>query len=258
MMQLWTREHAMTLLPAVAAMLLIGGILRIVLGKKPLRVRMIPFQILAGILFLLEIGKQVCSVIRGYDLYHIPLHFCSLFIFMLPAMALYRGKHQQAVRTVTVSICTATTLLTLIYPSLIYSAWDIENFFKDYFGFHTVVFHNIVIFETVLCLALDLWQPEGKGSLKSITVFMMGFCVVSASMAQLLKTNYNNFYSCNVAPLEAIRLNLQGSLGYVPTQILYVAIVAVLNLLFVAGSYGLYRLLCSTLQRASLEKTKCA
>lgn len=256
-MQLWTKEHAMTLLPAIAVMLVIAAILRKVLGNKSLTVRMIPFQVLAGILFLIEIGKQICSLRGGYDLYHLPFHFCSLFIFMLPLMALYRGKHQQALRTVTVSICTATTLLMLIYPCLIYGAADITNFTGNYLAFHTVVFHNIVVFEMILCLALDLWQPAQRGSLKTLTWFMVGFCAVSATMAQLLKTNYNNFYTCNVPPLEALRLNIQGSLSYVPTQILYIAAVTVLDILFVLASFGLYRLLRRLLQGRASARKEC-
>ena len=53
--------------------------------------------VLAVILLLLEVGKQTLSIMRGYSLYHIPLHYCSLFIFMLPVMAFYRGKHMDKV-----------------------------------------------------------------------------------------------------------------------------------------------------------------
>ena len=243
-MELWTSEHAKTLLPAVAVMILIAAILRMTLGKKDPKIRMIPFQIISCILFLLEIGKQVLSLMNGYDLYCLPFHFCSLFIFMMPLMAFYNGKHKAAVTAITASICTATTLLTLIYPCLIYGAGDITNFFGNYFSFHTVVFHNIVIFGCILILALDLHTPQPKET-KAIILFIIGFCVVSATMAQLLQTNFNNFYSCNIPPLEALRQTLQGSLGYSITQALYIIIVTVLDILFVFGSYWLYRLLRS-------------
>ena len=61
-------------------------------------------------------------------------------------------------------------------------------------------------------------------------------------MAQILKTNYANYYSCNIPPLEAVRVSLQGVLGYVPTQILYILIVSALNIGFVYGSYWFFRL----------------
>lgn len=56
-MQLWTPTHVQTLLPAIIVMVLIAAVLRLTLGKKDQKIRMIPFQILACLLFVLEIGK---------------------------------------------------------------------------------------------------------------------------------------------------------------------------------------------------------
>ena len=177
-MQLWTPEHSRTLLPAVAVMVLAAVILRFAIGKKAHNIRMIPFRILTAILILLEIGKQVQSLRLGYDLYHLPFHFCSLFIFMLPSMALWRGKHSQTVYGITAALCTATALLTLIYPNLIYSAWDVNHFYDNYFAFHTVAFHNIVIFQCILIIALYLHEPAEKGESWSCVLFTVCFCVV--------------------------------------------------------------------------------
>ena len=240
-MQLWTPEHTRTLLPAVLLMVLVTAVLRWILGNKPHKIRMIPLQVLTVILFLLEVGKQVLSLVKGYDLYHLPFHFCSLFIFMLPAMALWRGRHTQTVYGITAAISTATALLTLIYPSLIYGAGDVTNFFTNYFSFHTVAFHNIVLFQCILIIGLRLHTPAQTGESRAVIWFTVCFCIVSATMAQLLKTNFNNFYSCNIAPLENVRLSMQASLGYGLTQALYVVIVTVLNIFFVLGSYWLYR-----------------
>jgi hypothetical protein len=224
-------------------MIVIAIILRLTIGKKDLKIRMIPFQILACLLFLIEIGKQIVSFQNGYDLYHIPLHFCSLFIFALPLMAFYRGKHQNTVFEIVTVLCTSMTLLMLIYPALIYGSWNIENYFVGYLDFHTVTFHNIVMFEMILIVALDLHQPEKKMHLKPLMVVIAIFCTVSASMAQILKTNFANYYQCNIAPLEAIRVSLQGVLGYGLTQFIYVVIVSVLTLAFVLMCAGLYKLL---------------
>lgn len=242
-MELWTPQHAQTLLPALGIMIIIAIILRLTIGKKDLKIRMIPFQILACILFVIEIGKQIVSFQGGYDLYHIPLHFCSLFIFALPLMAFYRGKHQNAVFEIVAVLCTSMTLLMLIYPALIYGSWNIENYFAGYLDFHTVTFHNIVMFEMILILALDLHQPEKKMHLKPLMVVILIFCTVSASMAQILKTNFANYYECNIAPLEAVRVSLQGVLGYGLTQLIYVVIVSALTVAFVLMCAGLYKLL---------------
>lgn len=242
-MELWTPQHAKTLLPALAIMIVIAIILRLTIGKKDLKIRMIPFQILACLLFAIEIGKQIVSFKGGYDLYHIPLHFCSLFIFALPLMAFYRGKHQNTVFEIVAVLCTSMTLLMLIYPALIYGSWNIEQYFIGYLDFHTVTFHNIVMFEMILIVALDLHQPETKMHLKPLMVVIAIFCVVSASMAQILKTNFANYYQCNIAPLEAVRVSLQSVLGYGLTQFIYVVIVSVLTLAFVLMCAGLYKLL---------------
>jgi len=241
-MELWTPEHAKTLLPAVAVMVVLAITLRAILGKKDLRIRMIPFQICACLIVLLELGKQITSISRGYDLYHLPFHFCSLFIFMLPIMAFYRGQHRSTITRITASICAAMTLLTLIYPNLIYSAGNIDNFFRNFLDFHTVAFHNLIIFIFLLILALDLHTPQKTESPKAVLIFTGCFCAVSATMAHLLQTNYANFYTCNIPILESVRLAVQDAVGYVPAQILYVLINASLNVVFVYLSFLLIRL----------------
>ena len=247
-MELWTPQHAMTLLPSLAVMVVVGLFLRFLIGKKPLKIRIIPVQILAVILVILEIGKQTISIIRGYDLYHIPLHFCSLFIFTLPAMAFYRGKWMQNVFAITSALCAAVFALMLIYPNLIYSPGNIQNFFGDFLDFHTVAFHNIVMLAFVLIVCLELHTPVAKGELKAICLFMVGFCSVAAIMAQILKTNFANFYSCNIPIFEALRNALQPVLGNVITQLLYILVVALMHILFVVGCYLAYRSLARALQ----------
>jgi hypothetical protein len=68
-------------------------------------------------------------------------------------------------------------------------------------------------------------------------------------MAYLLKTNYANFYRCNIPVLETIRLAVEESVGTLPAVLLYVSIVSALNLVFVYGAYWLYRLLRTLMQK---------
>lgn len=242
-MQLWTPAHLKTLLPALAVMVLLTVILRLVLKDKPLRVRMIPLQVIAIILLLLEIGKQISSFMRpeGYDLYHIPLHFCSLMLLALPALAFYRGKHARLVSGVSCGLTAAVFLLTVIYPDLIYSVWDIEHYFQDYFAFHTVTFHNLVLFAYMLLPTLQLHTP-GKGEVRYSAAFVGIYCIIAGIASHLLQTNYNNLYRCNIAPLESLRVTISEAIGYVPTQILYVLVVTCLDIAFVIGAYYFYRL----------------
>ena len=210
---------------------------------------MIPMKVLAVAIVLLEIGKQVVSAQGEYNLYSIPLHFCSLFIFMLPAFAFYRGKGYRTVGGITAGLCASVLALMLIYPNLIYSAGNIEAYFKDFMSFHTVTFHNIVMLAFILIPALELHEPQPKGESMAVVWFMVGFCLISSVMAQILKTNYANFYQCNIPVFEQLRLSMQGVLGTVVTQILYVLIVSVLTILFTLAFYRLYRLLCKAIKK---------
>ena len=248
-MELWTPTHTRTLLPAIIVMVLIAGVLRLTLGKKDRRIRMIPFQIAACLLFVLEIGKQVLSFEGGYDLYHLPFHFCSMLIFLPMVMAFYRGKREGTVRAITTAVAAAVFLLTAIYPALIYSANNVKNFFHNFFDFHTVAFHNLAMLLFLLIPALNLHEPAPKGEPKKVRLFILGFCVVSASMAYLLKTNFNNFYTCNIEPLEVVRQSVAAALGNTVAAIVYVLIVTVLDILFVTGSYWFYRLLHKLLEK---------
>lgn len=256
-MELWTPQHAQTLIPALVIMIVVAVILRLTIGKKDLKIRMIPFQILAVVIVLIEIGKQIVSFQNGYDLYHLPFHFCSMFIFMFPLMAFYTGKYRQAVCQITMAISAATSLLTVIYPNLIYAAGNIENYFVGYQDFHTVTFHNIVIMQFILIVALDLAEPVHVGGVKTVAVFTACFCAVSASMAHILKTNFNNFYVCNIAPLEAVRQTVENALGSVVAAVMYVLIVSVLDILVVQLGYwlgkSLLKLLASRKQPVAIE-----
>ena len=240
-MELWTKQHAITVLPTLAVSILLAILLKALIGKKSAKIRMIPIQIIAVALVLLEIGKQAVSFSKGYDLYHIPLHFCSLFIFALPAMAFCRGKHAGKVKTVTTTLCMAVTGLMLIFPNIIYGPGNVDNFSKSYLDFHTVAFHNLVICAFVLIMGLKLYPAEEIGEKKAVLLSIVGFCVVAASAAHILKVNFANFYSCNVGPLDAVRISLQGVLGVFLTQVLYVSIIAALHIGFVWGCYQLLR-----------------
>lgn len=248
-MELWSSAHLKTLLPALIVMFMLGIVLRLLLGKKDIKVRIIPLQIIAIILLLLEVGKQAISFSRGYDLYHIPLHFCSLLLFTMPVMAFYKGKHAALARAVGTATCGAIFWLTAIYPCLIYSAGNIEGFFADYFDFHTVAFHNLAMLAFVLIVFLDLHTPVSRSEHKTIILFLTVFCVIAAVVSQLLDTNYAGFYSCNVPIVEDIRLSLQPILGYWPTQLIYIAGLTAVHFGFVIGFYCLYKVLRKLLNR---------
>ena len=242
-MELWTYEHVISVLPGLAIMAVLAFVLRKLLIHKPQHIRMIPISVIAAILVLLEIGKQGTSLHQGYDLYCLPFHFCSLFIFMLPLMAFYKGKGAKTISVITTALCASVFLIMLIYPNLIYPSGSVRAYTTSYMSFHTVTFHLLVMLAAVLILALGLYEPMGKHEIKAVFWYIVIFCAVSAAMAHILKTNYANFYVCNIPVLEQVRQAIAAAVGEVPAKLFYIVVVTLVNVVFVYGAQMLCRLL---------------
>ena len=131
-----------------------------------------------------------------------------------------------------------------IYPDLIYSAGNVENYFTDYLSFHTVTFHVLASGAFVFMLLLDFQKPNLRRDLPIILIGTAAYCVVAAIMAQVLETNFNNFYSCNIPPLETLRLTIIEAIGYGAGQTIYVVVTLILNLVFTSLAYMFYVGLC--------------
>ena len=129
-MGFWTFEHVVTVIPTFAIFILFSLLMRRLLLKRSYAARMLPIRIIAVIIVFIEIGKQICSAARGYDLFHIPLHFCSIFLYVLPLMAFYKGKYEEKVRSVATSTMTALFIGMLIIPGVIYGGDRISAFFE--------------------------------------------------------------------------------------------------------------------------------
>ncbi len=240
-MGLWTREHLITILPTFAIMIVIALLMRRLLIEKRYEIRMIPIKSIAVLLILMEIGKQWCSIVRGYDLYHIPLHFCSIFLYILPLFAFYRGKWQKSVSSIACATMMALFIGMLVLPNTIYTSARLATFFTDYFSFHTVVFHNLVIFALFLTLALDLHTPSGeRKELIFLTVFGMAFVVLSASASHLLDTNYSNFLESSIGFVAEVVSRLGLAIGEIPAKILYGAVLGALHILLLIITYYLF------------------
>lgn len=241
-MNLWTKEHALQILPSFAVMIILAIILAHFLKDKDEKYRMIPIQIIAVLLVVMEIIKQIVNLTDpdGYSLYAIPLHFCSLFVYFMPFFAFYNGKYKQNIRAFTFMCCSMLMVFMVVYPNMIYSAGNIRDYFTSYGNFHTVTFHNLVCFAFILMIALKLYDYDTKRDMKIIPIWFTIFCVISATMAQILKTNYNSFYDCNIDAVETIRVNLISNIGWWG-QLIFVLCIYVVNIAFAFACYWIVR-----------------
>lgn len=249
-MGLWTPLHAATVLPSYVLMLGLAILARRWLADKSYETRMLPIKIIAVLLPLLEVGKQVCSVLVGYDRFSLPFHFCSIFLYILPIMAFYRGKYAERIRCAACACMAALLFGMLAAPALIYVEGDIRDFFTDYLAFHTVFFHALVIFALFFVITLDLHRScGGWKETRFLTLFGLGFVSVAITATYSLDTNFSLFLS---PPIQEIRDALDAikqAIGQVPGQILYVAVLVVLHLLLLACANYLFLLLCLIKER---------
>lgn len=241
-MGLWTKEHALQIIPSFAVMIILSIVIAHFLKDKDEKYKMIPIKIIAVVLVVMEIIKQIYNLADpdGYSLYALPFHFCSLFVYFMPFFAFYNGKYKQNIRAFTFMCCSMLMVFMVIYPSMIYSSGNIRDYFKYYGDFHTVTFHNLVCFAFMLMIALKLYDYDTKRDMKIIPIWFTIFCVISATMAQLLKTNFNSFYDCNIDAVEAIRVSLISNIGWWG-QLIFVLCIYVVNIIFAFVCYWIVR-----------------
>ena len=239
----WTNTHFVQLFTTEIVMIIIAIILNKLIGKKPLRIRMIPYQVLTVILLLSEVGKQYLSYQRGYDLYHIPLHVCSLFLILTPFMSFYTGKYKDVMRSITCAVTMSLMLFMIVYPNLIYGAGNIERFFTGtYFDFHTVFYHNVVIFQFILIVALRLHHVDhSKKNIKGIVLFATAFSAAAGIMSQVLQTNFAKFLYCDAIGIGGLVDQLKLVVGDVVGQTIFVVCWGIFHILFFLLAYYIYR-----------------
>ena len=75
----WTKSEGVVLPIALAVCLVLAVVISVLTAKKSEKIRRIPLMILAIVVWGLEIAKQTLSARGGYNLWSIPLHFCSIF-----------------------------------------------------------------------------------------------------------------------------------------------------------------------------------
>ena len=242
-MGLWTMTHLYQILPTFLIFAVISFIAAKTLGKCRPALRYIPLQVIAVTLLVLEVMKQINAAKGGsYDLYALPFHYCSLFLYLLPIHAFYHGKFSHFTDAAAFGCLASLTLDMILMPDVIYSAGNIKNFFGAFGDFHTVAFHNLVVLYFMLTIALKLYELRTKHDLAVMSIFLAVYVVIAATLSYSLKVNFHNLYKCNIPFIENVRLAAVDALGVFGT-VLYVCILFILTILFAFASYFLAKLI---------------
>ena len=250
-MGLWTELHALTILPAFVVYIVIALIIaRLVRGKSE-RVKYIPLQIITVMLLILEIIKQIVSVENGvYNLYSLPFHYCSLFLYLLPFHSFYKGNHRKIVNSAAFGCLASLFFFMLVMPAVVYSDGAISGLADNFMSFHTVVFHNLVCLYFLLVVAMKLYEFNRSLDLKVMAVFLAIYVVIATVLSHTLEVNFHNLYRCNLAIVEDIRLQIIEAIGWAG-QVIYVVVMFILTILFAYAAYFLTQLVLSLISRTA-------
>lgn len=240
-MGLWTKLHAVTVLPAFLVYILLSALLARALKNKNDKIRALPFQIITVVILILEVFKQIYSFEDGvYNTYSLPFHYCSLFLYLLPLHSFYKGKYKKQADSAALVCLASLFFFMLVMPAIVYSDAAILEVSENFSSFHTVIFHNLVCFYFTLVVAMKAYEMDVKRDLKSSAIFLGIYVVIAAILSHTLEVNFHNLYKCNLAPVEAIRLQIVESIGWVG-QLLYVSVMFVLTIAFAYLAYFLVK-----------------
>ena len=240
-MGLWTLEHFLAIVPAF---LIFAGI-AVLLGfllKNHEKTKIWILRGFAILIIALEIAKQTISLIKGYDLYHLPFHYCSLFIYLLPFHAFASGKFKKYIDGITFTACTSLFLFFMIIPTILYPAGAITAYFENFFNFHTVTFHHLVVLYLFLAIAFRSFKLVIKRDFPICAIILSGYVIVATILSYALDVNFQNLKKCNMELLETnLRIPLNNSIGWLG-QGIYVFIIFLGTTLFGFLSYYLISL----------------
>ncbi|MBQ4447057.1 MAG: YwaF family protein [Clostridia bacterium] len=229
----WTPLHAYTLIPQFIVYAAIAFILSRALKNKDLETRLLPLKICTVLLLILEAAKQITGVVTGYSTYWIPLHFCSLFLFIHPIACFYKGKHRGKFILLAGVVSTCLFLFMAVYPNVVYSDDAIRSMWNyitgrggSFFELHTVLFHGIGTFTFFLFIFQGLARFNTKKDVPLVIMTYGLYCLIVGPLAQLIDTNFNNFVHSNAPFLEEIRLGIINSLGAFLGQTVYVLMIS--------------------------------
>lgn len=210
----WTLWHAVTYIPCMILYINIAIFIGKLLKNKNENIRLIPVHVISSIIIILEIIKQIRSIIKGYSLDNLPFYYCSLFIYLFSLTSLYKGKYKKQVRFLTALSGVTVIGVMNIMPRIIYNENDLINFFNNFDSFHTVFYHNIVYLGTCLIFSLNLLDFKIKNKFWIILAFNFSYCLFVIPISLGLNVNFNQFYNSNIPIIESLRLFQIEKLGY--------------------------------------------
>lgn len=184
----YTKAERVVLPIAFLIMLLITLLLRALLLDKPEKIKKIPFIVITILMISGELIKQILGVVKGYDLWWIPLHFCSTFFIWFSLAEFTKGEFAKGMKTVAFLATLCLVVAIYLFPRAIISN-ACENIFADFSTAHSFFFHHLVILYFLLSLALKRVNIQKKSAYYWMACMSIYF-IITLIFAYALNTNY--------------------------------------------------------------------
>lgn len=240
-MGLWTLTHFWGIIPAFIVFAGIAVLLGFLLKNRSDTVKIWILRSIAIIILVLEVLKQVISFSRGYDLYHLPFHYCSLFLYLLPLHSFASPKLKKYVDGITFMSCSSLFIFFLVVPTILYPESAITNYFKEFFDFHTVTFHHLVILYLFLAIAFKQFTLKVKRDFPICAIILSAYVIVATILSYTLSVNFQNLRTCNLGAVENIRIAMNDAIGWAG-QAIYIFLIFIFTTLFGYFAYFLINL----------------
>lgn len=204
---MYTKSELIVMPIALFVMICVAIGLHIWLKNKSEKIQNIPFIVITALLWVGEIVKQILELTSadGYNLWAIPLHFCSTYFIWFTLAEFTRGNFQKRMKSVAFVATFYLIVGMYIGPRDILGG-ACDHIFASFYTAHTFFFHHLVVQYALLTIAFKRFQPIKKDCFLCM-ICMATYYVVALIVAHALKVNFFNLLYSNVGFMEALRVN---------------------------------------------------
>ena len=206
---MWTLNDIIILPITFLIMLGIVLVTKFLLKNRSDKIKRIPFIIITSVFLILEVIKQIIWIWEpggNYNLFWIPLHICSIFIYATP-LALFTKQNSKVSNTFWALSLIGALMVTVglyIVPEVIMSACNtIFTPQANFLTYQTFIYHNLIVMFLMFWIALNPFQPSKKDLIKASVIFsaFMAFCAV---MAHALQTDFMRYLNFPISLIDIV------------------------------------------------------
>ena len=199
----WSKAEATVLPIALLITLVLALAVTFLTRKKSETLKKIPLMIIITAMIGMEIAKQIYYVKAGYDTWAIPLHFCSLFMYVYFGCAFFKGKIGNVFKCLSLCMSLLFIVIFYCYPSSVIGE-STSNIFKDFLSAHTFIYHHLIFLFFFILLFSNIYK-KSKFDYLYACIAIIVYAAVAVPIAHTLDTNFCFILYNEIPILESIR-----------------------------------------------------